>query len=184
MGARKTLTRCSPALAERRFVGGAAIDWKAVYRGEAVGKVSLPAYPFTSASGIGLLILMRLANARLAGSAGGEASEGITAGVRLDAAVPTFELQMEAPLPFALDSYRVANQVFVPPSAYVAWAVSAFRAVKKAEDGAAGASVHMRELRIHAPLKDLLAGKTTLQIMILLPGDPERSRDGLPDLCA
>jgi acyl transferase domain-containing protein len=158
------------ALAEA-FVGGAAIDWKAVYRGEVVGKVSLPGYPFERERyWIGDLVE---AGSRVLGrQRRREASEEIAAGVRLDAAVPTFELQMDAPLPFALDSYRVGGQVFVPPSAYVAWAVSAFRAI----GGAEGASVYVRELRIHAPLRPA-AGKTTLQT-VLLPGDAEEAAMG------
>jgi len=159
------------ALAEA-FVRGAAIDWKAVYQGESVRTVSLPGYPFERERYWIADLDVHASRRQRRRQASGE----IAAGLRLDAAVPTFELQMEAPLPFALDSYRVAGQVFVPPSAYVAWAVSAFRAVKKTEDGAAGASVHMRELRIHAPLRPL-AGKTTLQT-ILLPGDPEEASMG------
>jgi acyl transferase domain-containing protein len=155
------------ALAEA-FVAGAAIDWKAVYRGESVRKVALPAYPFERERyWIGDLNVDAPRRQRRR-----EASEEIAAGVRLDAAVPTFELQMDAPLPFALDSYRVGAQVVVPPSAYVAWAVSAFRAVS----GAAGAGVYVRELKIHAPLRPV-AGKTTLQT-VLLPGDVVEAATG------
>lgn len=145
------------------FVAGAAVDWKAVFGGAAVRRVALPAYPFERERYWITDGAVDDSSSRLR-SVGKESAEAVLAGVRLDAALPIFELEIGSLLPFHLEEYRVMGQAIVPASMYISLAESAAGAAGVVGEGV----LRIRDFRMYQPLR-LTDAKTRLQTM-LTPG--------------